>query len=67
MNILKSLGIKSHKQKIVERLLQVGQITAAEAVELLNKKEHVHIHIESLSSGARLIIGEDNTVDSHIR
>lgn len=62
MNILKSLGIKTHREKIVQRLLADNHITASEAVELLKVKEIVNVRIDNLSSGAKMTIGEDNSV-----
>lgn len=64
MNILKSLGIKSRREKIVERLLQTNQITAGEAIELLKIKETINVKVENVSSGARFTIGEDNSTES---
>lgn len=64
MSILKSLGIKSQREKIVTRLLEQNQITASEAIELLKIKETINVKVDSVSSGARFTIGEDNSVET---
>ena len=63
MDILKSLGIKSKREKIVERLLSENHINASEAIELLKVKETINININDVSSGARITVGEDNTIE----
>lgn len=64
MNILKALGIRSQRESIVQRLLENNQITVAEAIELLKVKETINVRVDSVSSGARFTIGEDNSVES---
>lgn len=63
MNILKSLGIISQRESIVQRLLDNGQISAAEAIVLLKVKETINIRVAEISSGARVIAGDDNSVE----
>lgn len=64
MNILKALGIKSQRESIVQRLLDNNYITAAEAIELLKVKETFNVRVDSVSSGARFTIGEDNSLEN---
>lgn len=63
MDILKSLGIKSKREKIVERLLSEKRITPSEAVILLRNTEHITIKVDHISSGARVITGDDNSTE----
>ncbi len=63
MNILKSLGIKSRREKIVERLLSENHINISEAIELLKVNETINVNINDVSSGARITVGEDNTIE----
>ena len=61
MGILKLLGIESKKEKIVKRLLHLKYISSEDAIELLKGRTIVKINHFEMSSGSRIVIGDDNS------
>jgi hypothetical protein len=62
MDILQSIFGKKKRHEIVERLLSEGNITAKEAIVLLNEKMVINIQKMEMSSGAKIIAGDDNEI-----
>lgn len=60
MDILKSIFKKKDKREIVVRLLAEGSITQKEAVILLDNKITINIQKAEMSSGAKIVYGDDN-------
>lgn len=51
---------KKRREKVVERLLAENKITASEAVLLLSTIERISIAKLEMSSGAKIVAGDDN-------
>lgn len=57
------LGLRSAKESIVINLLKKGHISPEESTVLLRGDLHVNITVADMSSGAKVIVGEDNEIE----
>ena len=60
LEVKKLLGIQQSKESIVTKLLQNNFITPAEAVILLKGDINLHVQKIELSSGSKIVNGDDN-------
>jgi hypothetical protein len=58
LNFLKSK--KDQRSHLVERLLKSKAISVKEAALLLTTIENINISLEGMSSGAKIVFGDDN-------
>lgn len=65
LNFLKSE--RKRREEIVSRLLSKNHITASEATVLLNSVNRINIQRVEMSSGARILAGDDNTAHNNYR
>lgn len=64
MDILSFLKSETkRRQSLIERLLSKGQISTSEAALLLKTTERIHINKVEMSSGAKIVMGDDNETD----
>lgn len=62
--VKKILNLESSKQDIVSRLLEEKQITTKEAAILLEGTTFITFEKIECTSGGKVVLGEDNTIDS---